>query len=503
MGKSLVMSVILLATVTVRAQKNATAENVAPSVILTTLVNFGNGNGQLPISPLAQGTDGNFYGMTYRAPDTSYGGIAYRLTPAGALTTLSYSCTQNDCVGSKPYDGLTLGPDGNFYGTTSFGGTGLYRTTNRAGTIIQVTASGLNTLYNFCSQLACQDGDGPIAPLALGSDGNFYGTTAGGGAHNKGTVFVVTPKGVETVLHSFDSTDGDAPYGGLVQATDGNFYGTALQGGTGISCQVTGGCGTVFKITAQGVLTTLYNFCQQSNCTDGFFPETSLIQAVDGNLYGTTVYGGNSTVNSGYGIAFKITTQGTFTILYKFCSVANCADGAMPSGFIQATDGNLYAAAAGGTGAVCYSSSYACGIIFKMTTTGTPTTVYSFCPQGGPTCPNGDGSGELVQGTDGNFYGVTAGGTHGEGTAFNLSTGLGPFVRTVTASGEAGSSVIILGTNLTAATSVTFNGVPAAFTVVSSSEIAATVPAGATTGAVIVTTPSGTLKSNKKFRISP
>jgi uncharacterized repeat protein (TIGR03803 family) len=218
----------------------------------------------------------------------------------------------------------------------------------------------------------------------------------------------------------------------LVQATDGNFYGTTYFGGAY-------NYGTVFKVTRSGTLTTLHSF----DGTEGGNPDAALVQGTDGNFYGTTYYGAN-----GYGTVFKITPGGTLRTLYSFCSQSGCADGAHPyAGLVQDTNGKFYGAACG-----------------------------AFC--GG-------------------------GGTGGYGTVFSLSVGLGPFVETQPTSGKVGAAVEILGSDLTDATSVTFNGTAAPFKVVSSSQITTDVPAGATTGKVQVVTPSGTLSSNVPFRVVP
>ncbi len=459
----------------------------------TKLADFGNGNGQYPNAPLAQGTDGNLYGTTLNGPWPS-NGFAFKMTPGGTFSTFDYACTENYCTGHQPYAGLVLASDGNFYGTTYEGGDGAYRSSSRypGGTVLQLNPQGgLNTIYSFCSLVACDDGDDPFSPVIQGSDGNFYGVTPGGGVNNLGTVFSVTTDGTLTTLHSFASTEGNSPYGALIQATDGNFYGTTASGGSGAGC-AGGDCGTVFKITSGGTLTTLYNFCEQTNCTDGNGPRGSLVQAADGNLYGITVYGGAKN----YGTVFKITTAGVFTSLYSFCSLANCADGDVPSGILQATDGNFYGATSNG-GASYY------GTLFKLTSAGVLTTLHNFCTKGGQHCTDGESPAPLVQATDGNFYGVAQrGGLSGHGTAFKVSVGLGAFVETVTASGAAGSSVIILGTNMTGASKVTFNGTAATFTLVSSTEITATVPTGATTGPLVVTTPKGKLTSSKNFTIT-
>jgi uncharacterized repeat protein (TIGR03803 family) len=478
-----------------------------PKVTFTTLTDFGVGDGQYP-SPLAQGTDGNFYGAAYYGPRSTNGtyGFGFYLTPTGSYSLLDYSCTTNYCTGSKASTGMTLAGDGNFYGATAYGGDGPYRTVNKAGTIYRANAqTGLATIYSFCSELNCKDGDDPYAPLTLGSDGNLYGTTQVNGRYNAGLAYVVTLTGSESVLHNFcaltNCADGSSP-NSLIQASDGNFYGVA-GGGTGADCYSPGACGMIFKMTPQGVTTTLYHFCSQPNCADGSLPRI-VMQAADGNLYGLTGSGGAYATNnySGSGTIFKLTLQGAVTTLYSFCSYSGCQYGTDDAALIQATDGNFYGVIALGEGAGCYLYE-GCGIIFEFTSGGVYSTLYTFCEEAGEYCPDGSWPEGIMQGTDGNFYGATyRGGLAGYGTAFKLSTGLGPSVQTVPASGQVGSSVIILGNNLTGVTNVTFNGTSAGFTVVSSTEITATVPAGATTGPVVVTAPSGTLKSNKKFIIA-
>jgi uncharacterized repeat protein (TIGR03803 family) len=479
------------------------SQNSAPPIAtFTTITDFGEGDGQYP-SPLAQGTDGNLYGATYYGHRSSVGpyGFGFFLTPTGAWTVLDYSCTTNYCEGSKASAGLTLAGDGNFYGTTAYGGDGPYRNVNHAGTIYRANAqTGLTTIYSFCAKLGCQDGDDPYAPLTLGSDGNLYGTTQVGGLHKYGTTYVITLAGKFNTLHSFcaeqNCTDGANP-SSLIQASDGNFYGVA-GGGTGAQCVQTGGCGMIFKMSPQGVTTSLYNFCSQVNCTDGFGPRV-VMQAADGNLYGMTDSGGATT---GGGTIFKLSLQGSLTTLYTFCAVYKCTSGIVPGSILQATDGNFYGVIYEGQGVTCYFS-YGCGTIFEFTSAGVYSTLYTFCEELGEFCPDGSLPEGVMQATDGNFYGVTfRGGPTDHGTAFKLATGLGTFVQTVTSSGKTGSSVIILGNELTGATSVTFNGTAAAFTVVSSTEITVTVPKGATTGPVLVTTPGGVLKSNKQFQIT-
>jgi uncharacterized repeat protein (TIGR03803 family) len=483
------------------AQTTAAAENT-PTVIFATITNFGEGNGQYP-SPLAQGIDGNFYGAAYYGPRSSNGkyGFGFYLTPAGGWTLLDYSCTTNYCTGSKASASMTLAGDGNFYGTTAYGGNGQYRDVNHAGTIYRANSqTGLTTIYSFCAKLGCQDGDDPYQPLTLGSDGNLYGTTQVGGLHKYGTAYVVTLAGKFNTIHHF-CAEANCPDGGgptsLLQATDGNFYGIAWEG-SGSKCDPANSCGMVFKMTPQGTTSALYNFCSLPNCADGSGPRV-IMQAANGDLYGMTERGGAST---GSGTIFRLSLKGSLTTLYTFCAVYMCTQGINPGAILQATDGNFYGIVYDGEGATCYFA-YGCGTIFELNSQGTYTTLYTFCEQLGQYCPDGSLPEGMMQATDGNFYGVTfRGGPTGYGTAFKLSTGLGPFVQTVSSSGKVGASVIILGNNLTGATSVTFNGTATAFTVVSTTEITATVPGGATSGAVFVTTPTATLKSNRKFFVT-
>jgi uncharacterized repeat protein (TIGR03803 family) len=457
---------------------------------LTTLHSFDSTDGANPYAGLVQAIDGNFYGLTHSGgATTANDGTFFKITPGGTLTSLYSFCALSNCTdGSLPYDWAGLiQVNGSLYGTTGYGGT------DNRGTVFKITTKGkLTTLYNFCSEASCKDGAEPYAGLVEGTDGNLYGTTTSGGANGYGAIIRITTNGTLTTLYSFcpksGCTDGAFPGAGLIQATDGNFYGTTQSGGANnnSACSVEG-CGTVFKITSSGALTTLHSFCSQSGCTDGQGPTAGLMQGTDGNLYGTTYAGGDN----GNGTVFKITTAGKWTLLHTFCPQTGCADGQGPNaGLIQATDGNFY-------GATVSGGTLGAGTIFKITSTGTLTTQHSFTGLDGEEPYAG-----LIQGTNGEFYGTTfIGGAHGYGVVYSLSVGLGPFVETRPTSGKVGAAVTILGTNLTGATSVTFNGKAATFTVVSSSEITTKVPTGATTGEVEVKTPSGTLSSNVEFRV--
>jgi uncharacterized repeat protein (TIGR03803 family) len=468
----------------------------------TTLHIFDSADGADPEAALVQARDGNFYGTTANGGANLYGTV-FEITPSGTLSTIYSFCPNSGCTdGENPYGGLIQAADGDFYGVTLGGGANSGSCLNvPCGTVFKITPGGtLTTLHSFCSQSGCTDGQYPEAGLVQGTDGNFYGTTDEGGANNSGTVFRITPGGTLTTLYTFCSqsgcADGGFPVGALVQATDGNFYGTTEGGGA--NCVTAGGCGTVFKISPGGVLTTLYSFCAESLCADGEYPYAGLLQAADGNFYGITPGGGGANND---GTVFKITPDGTLTTLYSFCSKSNCTDGENPyGGLVQATDGEFY-------GITYLGGSGDFGTVFKITPSGKLSTLYTFCSRAG--CTDGeDPFAGLLLATNGNFYGTTSAGGDGCfsgcGTVFSVS-GLTPFVETLPASGKVGKVVEILGTNLVGVTSVSFSdgGTGATFTVVSNSLITATVPTGATSGFVKVYTALRTLKSNKRFIVTP
>jgi len=394
---------------------------------------------------------------------------------------------------------VILGTDGNFHGTT-WGG----EISN--GSVFKATPDGtLTTLHNFQGP----DGYWPEAGVVQGVDGNFYGTTVAnrgcGGQWYCGTVFKITPAGVLTTLYIFcaqqeqDCPDGTQPHGGLVQGTDGNFYGTTVAGGNSSAyfCAYEGTCGTVFRITPGGALTTIYRFGSQGDCSDGGVPEAGLLLGADGNFYGTTRFGGASgpCFDDVCGTIFKITPNGTQTTLHAF----QYTDGGQPqTGLVQGNDGNFYGTTSEGGANSCGDYAYGWGTIFKITPGGDLTTLYNFCSLSN--CADGSGANELVQDTNGTFYGTTqGGGANDTGTVFSLSVGLGPFVETNPNAGKIGAAVGILGTNLAGATGVKLNGIETAFRLVSSTFIEAKVPSGATTGKVQVKLPSGTLTSNMPF----
>lgn len=459
----------------------------ASAQTFTTIADFPFSEGVDPDAPLVEGVNGNLFGTTVAGGSSSHCRLDGRPYGCGTVFQVTTGGTLtavhrfDDSDGAVP-GGLAQAVNGTLLGTTFYGGA------SSAGTVFKIGSTGkLTTLYNFCSQTNCIDGRYPTSRLVLGANGNYYGATYGGGANQSGSVFEITSDGILTTLYSFCSQanciDGSGP-GLLGLASSGNFYGVTASGGANTG-------GTVFEITPGGKLSTIYSFCSRTNCADGEQP-TALVQAADATFYGITYQGG---ANSG-GTVFEITPKGRLQTLYSFCAQTSCADGASPNGLIQATDGNFY----GTTSAGGLSGNW--GTIFEISSTGTLTTLHQFCSQSN--C--GDGAvpqAGLMQATNGILYGTTGeGGSCYCGSIFSLSLGLGPFVETLPGFGSAGEVVGILGSDLKGTTSVSFNGTPATnFTVMSETVVKAIVPTGATTGMIEVSTPSGTLLSNLPFRI--
>jgi uncharacterized repeat protein (TIGR03803 family) len=294
-------------------------------------------------------------------------------------------------------------------------------------------------LHSFCAEPSCADGAAPAAPPIQAADGNFYGTTYGGGVNDNGVVYKLTSTGVLTTLYAFCSqtncADGGKPVARLVQASNGYFYGITTTGGAN-------GSGTIFRITPAGVFTTLHSFCGQANCLDGGSPNAELIQANDGNFYGVTQLGG--TTNAG--VLFKLTPGGSYVVRHNFSQTS----GAFPVGaLVQGTDGKLYGTTANG-GPGIPACAPGCGSVFRFDL-GLAPFVKTLRTWG-------------VTGMTIIVYGLDLSGT---------------------------SSVTFNGTP------------SASFNVVSPSEIEVTVPAGATTGKIQVVTPSGTLSTLSEFHIRP
>jgi len=474
----------------------ALAKISSPAQVPTTLVELGDTNTAGPQGTLVQGLNGNVYGVT-SGLGTQTTGSVYEMTPSGSFTTL-YTFT-GGADGGDPIGGLIQAGNGVLYGTT-FGG-GINNTNCRGlgcGTVFGMTPTGkLTTIHRF----AVTDGYGPLSAPTIGMDGNLYGTTSYGGSttckqnvHNGcGTVYKITSKGQFTTLHIFcqqtGCTDGDSPRGSLVQASNGVLYGVTFYGGATTGCKVDKGdpgCGTLFQISSAGVLTTLHAFLGPEGSGPGV-----LIQGADGDLYGTTSLGGAN----GFGTIFKYSLSGTLTKLYDF----SLSDGQEAVGLTQATDNNFY-------GLAFVGGANSDGTIFEITPANSFSVLYDFSATPGkyPQSP-------LLQATSGKFIGTTnEGGTNaapcytvGCGTIFSLDAGLGPFVTFAVKFGKAGQTAEILGQGFRGATAVSFNGVNANFAVQSDTSLRATVPSGAATGYVTVTTPSGTLTSNVVFQVLP
>lgn len=395
----------------------------------------------------------------------------FKVTPAGALSTL-YTFDGSSGSGIFAAGSLLQATDGYLYGTTQYGGINAY------GTVFKISLAGaFTTLHSFDGN----DGDFPVTGVIQATDGNFYGVTQGGGAIDAplggtGTFYKITSQGVLTTLVNLPPTPGTYPPirpNAVIQATNGDFYGTSYQGGLDAG-SYSDGYGTAFRITPAGMFQNVYDFPGYPGPSN---PYAALVQGNDGDFYGATIEGGNAEA----GTLFRMSPRGVVTKLHVF----NGRDGVNPnSALIQATDGNFYGTARQS--------------IFKVTPEGAFTTLYFFTEANQIYYTVG----ALLQATDGNLYGVaqTNTATH-SGIVYKLSLGLRPFVKTLPSAGSAGAEVLILGTDLTGVTGVSFNGKPATFTIASSSAITATVPAGATTGTVRVTGPGQTLLSNVPFRV--
>jgi uncharacterized repeat protein (TIGR03803 family) len=289
---------------------------------VTTLVSFGGPNGDYPEEGLIEGADGNFYGTTYQAGGMA-GGAIFKMTPAGAFTNLHhFDCMNGEGLG--PICRLTQTPNGEIYGTTFYGGTsGCFG--NSAGTVFKITTNGeFTTVLSFNRT----NGANPQCGLILGSDSALYGSTSGGGGPSGdgyGTIFRLTTNGVLTTLHTFDyPIDGSVPSGHLLQASDGNFYGTTEYG-------TNNSFGTIFRMTPAGTLTTLVSF----NGTNGSNPHGDLIQPSDGFIYGRTIAGGRFDK----GTLFKLSTNGVLTTILNF----DGTNGVGPlAAMVVGRDGNLY-----------------------------------------------------------------------------------------------------------------------------------------------------------------
>ena len=476
--------VMLRVAVLVFAVAYATA---AHAQTFSVLYNFGTASTD-PFEPqfqglIVQGHDGSMhttsgYGDPYLTP-----GVVFTISPSGTLTP-NFDFSNTSTAGYYPLSGLTLGSDGNYYGTTQSGGT------SNVGTIFKITSGGtLTNLYNFGTiKYPLTEGSYPSSPPVQARDGNYYGTTPfSNDGINDGVAYKITPAGKYTLLSQFkgSGTNGYNPQSPLILGNDGNFYGTTAAGGPSLLSPCYGSvpsCGTVYKMTTSGKATYLYDFVQSS----GAGPVGPLVQGTDGNFYGTTAYGGDA---NGDGVVFKVTSSGKYTNLHAF----NGTDGKTPTaGLVQASDGNLYGVTSGG-------GANGIGTLFKVTTAGVFTKLIDFTTTDGSTPQI-----TLVQHTNGILYGeAELGGKFGVGTFYSYNATLPAFIRPLVNYGKVTNMIGILGQGFTGTTAVTFNGVSASFSVSSDTYMTATVPSLATTGIVTVTTPTGKLSSLQTFIILP
>ena len=418
-----------------------------------------------------QSQNGGLYTTTSCGVDA---GTLFSFTSGGSLTAV-YE------LHNYPNGGLTLGTDGNFYGT-DLGGAGGNNCPYGCGEVFKVTPLGAFTpLYDFTGGT---DGSIPLdAPVQLNDV--LYGTAAGytpwnGNQISVSTIWSLTSTGTFKVLHTFSGADGSYAQAPLVVGPDGNLYGGTLEGGAN-------NLGVLFKITPSGTYTVLHNFAGGS---DGNYLASGMTAGRDGNLYGVANKGGAN----GLGVIFKLTTSGTYTALNQLSNPPGNASESL----VQGSDGKFY----GVLGQVNGSTP---GAIYSVTSTGTLTILYTFCQQ--TNCADGiNPSYPLVQYTDGKFYGFTyqGGGSNNDGVFFSLSVGLGAFANLLTTSGGEAAKVQIEGQGFSSSSVVKFGGTQSTSVTASGTTfLTATVPAGALTGTVTVTTGTTTLTSPQTFKVKP
>lgn len=441
-------------------------------------------NGSRPAA-LIQASDGNFYGVTQVSEEGAshpQGGTIFKLTPRGQFTRLfafAPGVNGNFPDGDGPGASLVEGKDGFLYGTTFAGGA------HHEGVVFKISKQGaFQVLDNFCSLAGCADGSGPVG-LILGDDGNFYGATRSGGSYAPpcgatagcGTLFRITPVGLLSTLHALNgSSDGSQP-SALIQASDGNFYGTDTGDNVG---------GNVFRLTRGGQVTILYTFPGLQT------PISGLVEGANGNLYGIlTIYGTNQEQ------AFEIGLSGNgFQTFPPFARLAGVLD--VPS-LVLASDGNLW-------GTTFEGGVTGDGSVFGLSPKGAVALSFSFDGANGslPFAP-------VVQGADGRIYGTAMqGGTDPQGhlaagTVWALDDLLPaptPAIASFSpSSGQAGSKVTIRGTHFIGTTTVSVNGANARFTVLNVDFIVATVPPGASSGPVMVANAGGTATTRQEFTV--
>ncbi|MGH9430824.1 MAG: choice-of-anchor tandem repeat GloVer-containing protein [Terriglobia bacterium] len=434
---------------------------------------------------LIQASDGSFYGtaqVSEEGVSNPHGGTIFKLTPGSQFTLLfTFAPGKNESFpnGDAPGASLVEGKDGFLYGTTFAGGA------DNAGIIFKISKKGtFQVLHSFCSLGGCADGSGPVG-LILGDDGNFYGATHSGGSSvppcgataGCGTLFRITRGGLLSTLHALNGViEGSQPLG-LIQASDGNFYGADIGDNAD---------GNVFRLTPGGQFTILHAFPSLQT------PISGLVQGANGNLYGIfATYGTNQEQT------FEIGLSGSgFQTFPPFARLAGVLG--VPS-LVLASDGNLW-------GTTFEGGVSGDGGVFALSRKGAVPLSFSFDGANGslPLAP-------VIQGADGKIYGTaTRGGTDlrghlAAGTVWALDAALpppAPAIATVTpSSGQTASKVTIRGTHFIGTTAVSFNGTNALFTVLNVNFIIATVPPGGTTGPVTVTNAGGTATSQQEFTV--
>lgn len=472
-----------------------TVFKMTPSGTYTTIYNFSGADGQNPLGGVVLGTDGNFYGTT-RFGGANNLGTVFKITPAGVLTTL-HSFARTD--GSEPRPGLVQGKNGVFYGTTC----GF----NPPWTSYSITAAGKFKTINSTNDLRialCS-----FAPFMLADDGNLYGTTAAGGQTEQGTVFRMSQTGAVKGIFAGDFTNGTNFVGPVTQGNDGFLYGTASANGSG-------GFGVVFKLSLKGKYTKLHEFGLDL-ANDGFDPLAGLVAASDGKFYGATSAGENGS-NVPQGNLFSITSSGTYNIVFAFDGPHGRLEQATP---MQHTNGKIYGTTVGGglhEGGVVYSLDNSAPPFLGLTTrwgsSGQTAQILGQGLAGATSVKFGTGSASFNivsdtfatatvpdDGTTGFVTVTTPSGTLTSARSFFVVPAV---VSIAPTSGPVGTQVTITGSGFLGATVVKFGGVKAtSFTVNSGTSITATVPVGAKTGKVTITTKGGNASSRSTFTVTP
>jgi uncharacterized repeat protein (TIGR03803 family) len=459
---------------------------MTPSGTVTDLYDFDITHGAYPQGGISMGTDGNFYGTTYQG-GTHSRGVAFKITPSGTYTELYDFADSGD--GAYPKVPPVMAPDGNLYGVTGNGTIAvLYKLTTTGTFTVLITLAAQS--YN---------------PLIVGTDGNLYGATLYGGTFNAGTVFqyAIATKKLKTI-YNFQTEA--SPYGPLMQGTDGALYGTTSSGGTGSG-------GALFRVTTAGVYKVLVNFV--SSGANGSRPFSGVVQGSDKNLYGVTSTGGSN----GLGVLFKVSTTGTgYAVLFNFATATGDTPYSTP---LLHTNGTIYGLAFHGGAHSAYGTAYSFTnnlkpfvepVVLKSARTNSSVELLGQGFNTATAVKFGTGTGTLTIVSD--TYAtakILTGATTGQITVDEpggnllspLNFKITPSVKTFSpTSGAVGTTVTITGTSLTQATAVKFGTVAATFTVNSDTQITTTVPTGAVTAKISVTTPGGTATSTTSFTVN-